>query len=47
MEIVGPNETTKVWAREGVDLAPCTVKVGGDWSLEVTLVGVKVDEAHR
>jgi hypothetical protein len=45
-EMVGPNETVKVWAREDVDLAPCAVKVGSDWSLVMALVG-KVYKAHR
>jgi hypothetical protein len=43
---VGPDESIKVWAREGMHFVPCAVKVGGDWSLVVTLVGIKVDKAH-
>jgi hypothetical protein len=46
-EKVGPDESIKVRAREGVHFAPCAVKVGSDQSLVVTLVGVKVDKAHR
>ncbi len=46
-EKVGPDEYVKVRARESVHFVPCTVKVSGDWSLVVTLVGVKVDEAHH
>jgi hypothetical protein len=45
-EKVGPDESVKVRAREGVHFTQCAVKVGGDRSLVVTLVGVKVDEAH-
>ncbi len=46
MEKVGPDESIKVRAREGVHFAPCAVEVCGDQSLVVTLVGVKVDKAH-
>jgi hypothetical protein len=46
-EMVGPNKTVKIRAREGKYLAPCTDKVGRDWSLVLTLMGIKVDEAQR
>ena len=45
-EKVGPDESVKVQAREGMHFAPCAVKVGSDQSLVVMLVGAKVDEAH-
>ncbi len=45
-EKVGPDESVKVQARVGVHFVPCAVEVGGDRSLVVTRVGVKVDEAH-
>ena len=45
-EKVGPDESIKVRAREGVHFVPCAVEAGSDWSLMVILVGVKVDEAH-
>ncbi len=44
VEMVGPNKTIKIRAREGKDLAPCTDKVGRDWSLVLTLMGIEVDE---
>ncbi len=46
-EKIGPDESVKVRARECVHFVPCAVKAGGDWSLVVTLVGVKVDEADH
>ncbi len=46
MEKVGSDESVKVRARGGVHFAPCAVEVGGDRSLVVTLVGIKVDKAH-
>jgi hypothetical protein len=46
-EMVGPNKTVKIRAREGKDLAPCTDKVGRDWSLVLMLMGIEVDEAQR
>jgi hypothetical protein len=46
-EMVGPNETVEVRVREDVDLAPCAVKVGGDQSLVMALMGIKVYKAHH
>jgi hypothetical protein len=46
-EMVGPNKTVKIRAREGKDLTPCTDKVGCDWSLVLMLMGIEVDEAQR